>query len=234
MILDKIVYNKRLKLYERKKIISLSDIKSKANKIVSNEGENLNIFKDILSKDKLLVIGEFKKASPSKGIICENFDIIKILSYYNSMKVDAFSILTEEDFFKGNDLYLKCVRKNSSKPILRKDFIIDIYQIYEAKIIGANGVLLIASILKDNLLEFYNVSKSLNLQPLVEVHNKEELDLALKCNCDVIGINNRNLKDFSISLNTTKELIKYIPKDKIVISESGIKSLEDLKAIKSY
>lgn len=150
------------------------------------------------------------------------------------MGVRAFSVLTEEDYFKGSDEYLKRIKKSSMTPILRKDFIIDFYQIYEAKVLGADGILLIASVLKDQLGDFYNEAKKFNLQPLVEVHNKEELDLALKYDCDVIGINNRDLKTFNVSLDVTKELKRYIPDDKILVSESGIMSIEDLKTIKDY
>src|SRR5471030_2612575 len=119
----------------------------------------------------------------------------------------------------------------SHTPILRKDFIIDFYQIYEAKTLGANGILLIASVLGETLGDFYKEAKKFNLEPLVEIHNEEELNLALKYNCEIIGINNRDLKTFNVSLDTTKELIKKIPDDKVIIAESGIMSIEDLKMI---
>ena len=157
-----------------------------------------------------------------------------ILSYYTCIGIRAFSILTEEDYFKGSDEYLKKIKKSSITPILRKDFIIDLYQIYEAKVLGADGILLIAAVLGESLGEFYDEAKRLNLQPLVEVHNKEELDLALKYDCDVIGINNRDLKTFNVSLDTTRELKSYVPEEKILVSESGIMSIDDLKLIKSY
>ena len=238
MILDDIVAKKKIQVEKRKYEIPIEEIKKQAMQIVKTEnkqsnGEYKNLFKEALIKDGLSVIGEFKKASPSKGIIAEDFNIIDILSYYTFMGVRAFSILTEEDYFKGSDEYLKKIRKSSITPILRKDFIIDFYQIYESKLLGANGILLIAAILKEKLFEFYKEAKNYNLQPLVEVHNKEELDLALECYCDVIGINNRNLKTFDVSIDTTEELIKYIPKDKIIISESGIMSIEDLIHVKN-
>lgn len=238
MILDDIVAKKKIQVEKRKCEISIEEIKKQALQIVKIEneqsnGEYKNLFKEALIKDGLSVIGEFKKASPSKGIIVEDFNIMDILSYYTFMGVRAFSILTEEDYFKGSDEYLKKIRKSSNIPILRKDFIIDFYQIYESKLLGANGILLIAAVLKEKLFEFYEEAKNCNLQPLVEVHNKEELDMALKCDCDVIGINNRNLKTFDVSLDTTEKLIRYIPKDKIIISESGIMSVEDLRHIKN-
>ena len=150
------------------------------------------------------------------------------------MEVDAFSVLTEEDYFKGCDDYISALKKMCETPILRKDFVIDFYQIYEAKVLGADGILLIAAVLKDSLGDYYNEAKKFNLQPLVEVHNKEELDLALKYDCDIIGINNRDLKTFNVSLDTFKELKEYVPDDKILISESGFMSLNDLNKIKSY
>ncbi len=236
MILDDIVAKKKIRLKEVKMQKSEHIVKTEAEKIVKKENEEgyVNKFKNALSKDGLSVIGEFKKASPSKGIIVEEFNIENILKYYNYMGVDAFSILTEEDFFKGKPEYIEKIRSMSSTPILRKDFIIDFYQIYEAKVIGADGILLIVSTLQDNLGKFYNEAKKFNLQPLVEVHNKEELETALKYDVDIIGINNRDLKTFKVDLNTTKELIDLIPEGKIKITESGIMSIDDLKTVRGY
>ncbi|MBS5981487.1 MAG: indole-3-glycerol phosphate synthase TrpC [Clostridium butyricum] len=239
MILDEIIKKKKMRVDKRKSEIPIAELKIHALNLLKAENERAkgnykNLFKEALLKDGLSVIGEFKKASPSKGIISEDFDIIEILLCYNNLGVRAFSVLTEEDYFKGSDEYLKRIKKSSMTPILRKDFIIDFYQIYEAKVLGADGILLIASVLKDQLGDFYNEAKKFNLQPLVEVHNKEELDLALKYDCDVIGINNRDLKTFNVSIDVTKELKRYIPDDKILVSESGIMSIEDLKTIKDY
>ena len=239
MILDEIVAKKKIRVEKRKNEIPLEEVKKQAIDIVKFENERgigkyENPFKAALLKDGLSVIGEFKKASPSKGVISEDFKIMDILSYYTCMGVRAFSILTEEDYFKGSDEYLKKVKKSSMTPILRKDFVIDFYQIYEAKVLGADGILLIASVLGKKLGEFFKEAKKFNLQPLVEVHNKEELDLALKYDCDVIGINNRDLKTFNVSLDITRELKSYVPEDKILVSESGIMSIDDLKLIKSY
>lgn len=239
MILDEIIEKKKMRVDKRKSEIPIVELKIHALNLLKAENERAkgnykNLFKEALLKDGISVIGEFKKASPSKGIISEDFDIMEILLCYNNLGVRAFSVLTEEDYFKGSDEYLKRIKKSSITPILRKDFIIDFYQIYEAKVLGADGILLIASVLKDQLGDFYNEAKKFNLQPLVEVHNKEELDLALKYDCDVIGINNRDLKTFNVSLDVTKELKKYIPHDKILVSESGIMSIEDLKTIKDY
>lgn len=236
MILDEIIEKKKARLEKRKSEIPLDIVKEKANKIVQSENKTgyINKFKSSLSKKGLSVIGEYKKASPSKGIIQDNFNLEEIYDFYKYMSVDAFSVLTEEDYFKGCDDYILRLKNLSETPILRKDFIIDYYQIYESKILGADGILLIASVLKESLGDYYNEAKRFNLQPLVEVHNKEELYLALKYDCDVIGINNRDLTTFKVSLKTFKELKKYVPEDKILISESGIMSLENLKEIASY
>jgi indole-3-glycerol phosphate synthase len=236
LILDDIVAKKKIRVDKRKKEIPIKELEKQALAKVKVERElnYENPFKIALKKEGLSVIGEFKKASPSKGVIVENFDIKEILNYYNYLGVDVFSILTEEDFFLGCDEYLKEIRRISHTPILRKDFIIDFYQIYEAKLLGANGILLIASVLGETLGQFYEEAKRFDLEPLVEVHNKEELNLALKYDCEIIGINNRNLKTFNVSLDTTKELIDSIPKDKVIIAESGIMSIRDLKMMKEF
>lgn len=231
MILNDIIAKKKVRVDRRKKEIPIKELEKQALEKVKFERESnyINPFKAELKKKGISVIGEFKKASPSKGVIVEDFKVKEILNYYTYLGVDVFSILTEEDFFLGCDEYLKEIRRISHTPILRKDFVIDFYQIYEAKILGADGILLIVSVLGDSLGEFYREAKRVGLEPLVEVHNKEELDLALKYNCEIIGINNRNLKTFDVDLDTTKELIQSIPKDKIIIAESGIMSIEDLK-----
>ncbi|BCZ46532.1 indole-3-glycerol phosphate synthase [Clostridium gelidum] len=236
MILDDIIAKKKIRVDKRKKEIPIKELEKQALQKVKVEAESnyKNPFKTALTKEGLSVIAEFKKASPSKGVIVEEFNVKEILNYYNYLGVDVFSILTEEDFFLGCDEYLKEIRRISHTPILRKDFIIDYYQIYEAKILGADAILLIVSVLGDNLGEFYHEAKRFNLETLVEVHNKEELDLALKYDCEIIGINNRNLKTFDVALDTTKELIKSIPKDKVIIAESGIMSIEDLKMIEEF
>jgi len=236
LILDDIIAKKKIRVDKRKKEIPITELEKQALEKVKVERESNyeNPFKPALKKEGLSIIGEFKKASPSKGVIVENFDIKEILNYYTFLGVDVFSILTEEDFFLGCDEYLKEIRRISHTPILRKDFIIDFYQIYEAKVLGADGILLIVSALGDSLGKFYKEAKRFDLEPLVEVHNKEELDLALKYDCEIIGINNRNLKNFDVTLDITKELINKVPKDKVIIAESGIMSIEDLKMIQGF
>lgn len=230
MILDDIVEKKKVRVENAKKIVAPEDMYKLALEASSLKDNRIS-FKEALKKEGLSVIGEFKKASPSKGVIRSNFNIEEILDIYTSLGIDAYSVLTEEDFFKGNNEYLKLIKSKSDTPILRKDFIIDFYQIHEAKVLGASAVLLIVAVLGDKLGEFYKECKKLNLDVLVEVHNKEELEIALKYDVDIIGINNRNLKNFVTTLDITEELIKDVPKEKVIVSESGIKDIDDLRKI---
>ncbi|KZL90762.1 indole-3-glycerol phosphate synthase TrpC [Clostridium magnum] len=227
MILDDIV------AYKRRQIEKEKEIKSIEAYSINLQHMPIRDFKRALSKESISIISEIKKASPSKGIIKEDFDPVKIAKVYEEIDIDAVSVLTEKQFFKGKDEYIEIVKKVNSKPILRKDFIIDEYQIFQAKAIGADAVLLIASILENNIKKFYNLAKELGLYCLTEVHNEKELDSALSAGCDIVGINNRDLRDFTVDLKTTEKLIKHIPKDTIVVSESGIKTSEDIKYLRS-
>jgi indole-3-glycerol phosphate synthase len=175
-----------------------------------------------LKKPGISIIGEFKKASPSLGSITSKIDLMERIEDYNA-SVDAISCLTEEDHFHGNVDYLRQIREKSPLPILRKDFMIEEYQFYEAKVIGADAVLLITAILDDvQMHDFYQLARELNLDVLVETHDEKEVERALKIDPRIIGVNNRNLKDFSISLENTKRLRRYVPQDKVFIAESGI------------
>lgn len=219
MILDQIVEDKRIRLKEHKQLVSESDMRRLAEEISTR---NPNCFYDNLRKDGLSIIGEFKKASPSLGKIESKINLMDRIEEYN-LSVDAISCLTEEDHFNGNVEYLKQIRQKSQLPILRKDFMIDDYQFYEAKVIGADAVLLITAILDDvQMHDFYQLARELELDVLVETHDEYEIERALKIEPRIIGVNNRNLKDFSISLENTKSLKKYIPDDKVYIAESGI------------
>jgi len=189
-------------------------------------------FRSALIGDEIAVIAEVKKASPSKGIIREAFVPVDIAAEYERAGVNAMSILTEEHFFMGSSEYLKEIRKIASIPILRKDFIFDEYQIYEAKAIGANAILLIIAILdKDVLSKFMLLAKGLGLDCLVEVHDEKELCIALGCDADIIGINNRNLKTFEVDIKTSGRLKGLIPEGCVVVSESGISSNDDIKVL---
>ena len=232
MILSKIVIEKRKRIEERKKIVSIEEMREKALKLLDDKQENK--FKNALKREGLSIIGEYKKASPSKGVILPDFNIDEIAKFYESLDISAYSVLTEEDYFKGSDDNLIKVKSLSNRPILRKDFIVDFYQIYEAKVLGSSGILLIVAELGDRLKEFYDECIKFKLEPLIEVHNKEELDIALECGGEIIGINNRDLKTFVTTLETTEKLIKYIPKDKVIVSESGMNTIDDLRRVKEY
>lgn len=178
------------------------------------------------------IIAEVKKASPSKGVICEDFDPVRIACNYQKNGAQAISVLTDVDFFQGNLHYLMQVREAIDLPVLRKDFIIDQLQIEEAALHGADAILLIAAILDQKQIEdFAQAAAAMQMDVLVEVHDEEELDKALGARPDLIGINNRNLNDFSVDINTTLRLNQLIPAHIPVISESGLTSAADLKTL---
>lgn len=226
MILDEIVAYKELQLKVEKETTPLDKVMESCNKVITRD------FKKVLSKSEISIIAEIKKSSPSKGIILENFNHIEIGKIYEDINIDAVSVLTERNFFRGNDRYINEVKKINSKPILRKDFIIDSYQIYQSKAIGADAILLIASILKHKLKEYYDLARRIGLQCLVEVHDEEELKLAIESGCSIIGVNNRNLKDFTEDLKNTERLMKNIPSEILVVSESAIKTPEDIRYLR--
>ncbi len=232
MILDKIVEDKKIRLVEHKSRVNGSEIRAQAEEMIKEGGIRPNHFYDALKKPGISIIGEFKKASPSLGKIDSKIDLMDRIEEYNA-SVDAISCLTEEDHFNGNIEYLKQIRKVSPLPILRKDFMIDEYQFYEARAIGADAVLLITAILDDHQMkDFYDLARGLELDVLVETHDEHEIERALKIDPRIIGVNNRNLKDFSISLQNTGRLKKYIPEDKISVAESGIMNDEDVSYLK--
>lgn len=230
MILDDIVADKKIRLTEQKEKVGEAEMKQCA---ASYEGGH-HSFYEALKKPGLSIIGEFKKASPSLGMIPQKIDLIKRIEEYN-VSVDAISCLTEEDHFYGNVGYLKQIREKSGLPILRKDFMIDEYQFYEAKAIGADAVLLIAAILEDAQMKaFYELARSIDLDVLVEVHDEEEMERALKTGARIIGVNNRNLKDFTISLENTKRLRGMLGADRVFVAESGIVTDADVLTLKEY
>ena len=229
MILDQIVEDKKIRLKEHKQLVSESDMRRLAEK---KSTRNPNCFYDNLRKDGLSIIGEFKKASPSLGKIESKINLMDRIEEYN-LSVDAISCLTEEDHFNGNVEYLKQIRQKSQLPILRKDFMIDDYQFYEAKVIGADAVLLITAILDDvQMHDFYQLARELELDVLVETHDEAEIERAMKIDPRIIGVNNRNLKDFTITLETTKRLRRYVPEDKVFVAESGIMDDEDVRFLR--
>ena len=228
-ILQKIVANTKTNLVHKKAEFPLKKIQSSLENLKLPRGK----FKDNISSKDEAIIAEIKKASPSAGIIKEDFDPIKIAMEYESFGASALSILTEEDFFMGSIEYLKDVKKITSLPILRKDFMIDEYQIYESKLIGADCILLIASILADQQIEdFITIAKKLELDYLIEVHDENELKRVDRFEDALIGVNNRNLETFEVDLNNSVRLRNSFRQNNIFIAESGIKSREDMNYLK--
>lgn len=230
MILDEIITYKKTELEARKAEIPVGIISS----AIWSLPLPLN-FKEALlpSPDgRIRVIAEVKKTSPSKGIIREEFDHLEIAKTYERNGASALSVLTDRHFFQGSIDYLSEIRQMVSLPLLRKDFVFDEYQIFEARGYGADAVLLIAAVLDDKeLCDFVKLSFDLGMAPLVEVHDEIELERALKTNAELIGINNRNLQTFKTDINTTVRLMNSVPEDKIVVSESGINTKEDIKLL---
>jgi len=228
-ILQKIVANTKANLVLKKAEFPLEKIQGSLENLKLPRGK----FKDHISNKDEAIIAEIKKASPSAGVIKEDFDPTKIAMDYESFGASALSILTEEDFFMGSVEYLKEVKKITSLPILRKDFMIDEYQIYESKLIGADCILLIASILTDQEIEdFINIAKKLKLDYLIEVHDENELKRVEHFEDALIGVNNRNLETFEVDLNNSVRLKHTFRQKNIFIAESGIKSREDMDYLK--
>ena len=230
-ILQKIVENTRDNLKVKKTNLSLEEIKSSLAELSLPKSN----FKSSISNKNEAIIAEIKKASPSAGVISKDFNPVSKAKDYEAFGASALSILTEEDFFLGSNEYLRAVKKITSLPILRKDFIIDEYQIYESKLIGADCILLIASILSDEQLEeFVAVAKTLELDYLIEVHDENELKRAELFEDALIGVNNRNLKTFEVDLDNSVRLRNLFFKKNIFIAESGIKSIYDINYLKLH
>lgn len=231
-MLDEIVLKTKERLEESKKNKPFDDLKEE----VANLEINFDFpFEKALASEGLSIIAEVKKASPSKGLIAEEFDYLAIAKEYESAGVSAISVLTEPYFFKGSNDYLKEIACEVKVPILRKDFTIDPYMIYEAKVIGASAVLLIVSILSDDELRYYlEIADLLGLSAIVETHDKKEIKRALDAGARIIGVNNRDLKNFTVNINNSIELCRLVPSDVLFISESGIKTKDDtLKLIEN-
>lgn len=230
MILNEIADYTRKRVEKLKIKRSFDDVKQKAFTMNIN---NEFLFEKALKSEDMSFICEVKKASPSKGVIADDFPYIHIAKEYEKAGAAALSVLTEPKYFLGNDQYLDEICKAVSIPVLRKDFIIDSYQIYEAKILEASAVLLISELLDEKTLkEFIEIAHGLGISALVESHTERELQKAIKVGARIIGVNNRDLKTFEISLNTSKKLAKIVPEHAIFVSESGIKTPNDIKTLK--
>ncbi len=226
MILQQIADHTKERIAFEKEKLPYSELKKQADEFNKDTGFP---FEKALSKEGISFICEVKKASPSKGIIAEDFPYTDIAVEYEKAGADAISVLTEPKWFMGRDEYLAGIRKNVSIPLLRKDFTVDEYMIYQAKKIGADAVLLICSILSDmQLSEYFGIADELGLSALVETHDETEVERALRAGSRIIGVNNRNLKDFTVDVGNSIRLRKLVPDNILFVSESGMKTREDI------
>jgi len=229
--LAQIVESKKARLERLKRMIPADAVKSSAHRTTLNKTRS---FYNALDRDdRLNLIAEIKKASPSKGLLREEYDPVEIAIDYESHGAAAISILTEEDHFLGSLEHLRGVRPNVSRPLLRKDFIFDPYQVYEAAAVGADAILLIVAILDAaTLASLIQLAEQTGLDALVEVHDRQELNTALGAGAKIIGINNRDLKTFRVDLHTTLQLAPYVPDAAILVSESGIHTADDIRMLR--
>jgi indole-3-glycerol phosphate synthase len=229
MILDTIIENKRREVEEAKEALPLEEIK----RGIGEAPPPADFYKAIDCGGGLRIIAEIKKASPSKGVLRDDFDPVKIALSYAEGGAAALSVLTDEQFFMGSLSYLGDIRNAVDIPLLRKDFIIDPYQVYEARLYGADALLLIVSALRQEILkELLDLTHSLGMNVVVEVHNEEELERALDAESRIIGVNNRDLRTFDVDLGVSARLSRKMPAGIIAIAESGISSGEDIKKLR--
>jgi indole-3-glycerol phosphate synthase len=233
-ILKKILARKSEEISECKSKMSEQELKDRADDCPPTRGFNMSIEKSI-GEGHAAVIAEIKRASPSKGVICENFDPESIARSYENAGATCLSVLTDVDFFQGSNEYMQSARAACALPVLRKDFMIDPYQIYESRILGADCILIIVSALSDTQMQdLVGTSEEIGLDILVEVHNREELERGLMLRTPLIGINNRNLHTFETDIETTIGLLPDVLHDRTVISESGIHTIEHVKTMRKH
>lgn len=228
-VLDVLAESAKKRVYENSRVIPEAELKAKALNL-----KKLGFgFEKALKTEDIAFICECKKASPSKGLIAPDFDCLKIAKEYEAAGADAISVLTEPTQFLGSDIYLQETAAAVNIPCIRKDFTVDSYMIYEARLLGAQALLLICSILKkEQLREYIEICDGLGLSALVEAHDEQEIDMALECGARVIGVNNRNLRDFSVDVKNSRRLRSLVPKDRVFVSESGVKTAEDIKILR--
>lgn len=236
MILDEIAESAKLRVEKNKQKISLKAIRERAEKAASGRsgkrGDKFSFEKALRGED-ISFICEVKRASPSKGMIAEYFPYLDIAEEYESAGAAAISCLTEPKYFMGSDRYLEEIASCTNIPVLRKDFTVDAYQIYEAKALGASAVLLICSILDNGQLkEYLEITESLGLSALTEAHDEGEIERALTCGAGILGVNNRNLKEFTVNVENSLRLRKYVPENVIFVAESGISTAEDIEKLR--
>lgn len=233
-ILQRIVIRKAEEVAERSARVTMAALMEQLASAVEPRGF-VEAMRQRLASGSSAVIAEVKKASPSKGVIREDFDPAQIARSYERGGAACLSVLTDIDFFQGADAYLQQARAACALPVLRKDFIIDPYQVYEARVLGADCILLIAAVLSDEQMQqLSGLATGLGMDVLVEVHDAEELQRTLPLNLPLVGINNRNLRSFETSLDTTIELLEAIPAERIVVTESGIHSAEDVSLMRQH
>ncbi|MEK7678856.1 MAG: indole-3-glycerol phosphate synthase TrpC [Deltaproteobacteria bacterium] len=232
MILREIVRNRAARLSRQKQLISVDEIKNRLGSAMPVRDFRAAVIGKGKADD-IRIIAEVKKASPSKGVIRDVFDPLALAKEYEANGASAISVLTEEKYFQGSLEYLRLIKEKTGLPVLRKDFIIDEYQIYEARSAGADAVLLIAAILDEKALKnFIWLTEALGMAALIEVHDEEEIKKALEAGASLIGVNNRDLKTFKVDINATIRLLPLVPKDKILVSESGLSAREEILMLK--
>ncbi|MDD6211788.1 MAG: indole-3-glycerol phosphate synthase TrpC [Clostridiales bacterium] len=228
-ILDQLANHARERVEEAKKRVTLDEIREQALALPKGSFA----FENALKKDGISFICECKKASPSKGVIAPEFPYLQIAKDYEGAGADCISVLTEPKWFLGSEKYLKEIASAVSIPCLRKDFTVDEYMIYEAKILGASAVLLICSILaEEQIRDYIQICDRLGLSALVEAHDEEEVSMALRAGARIIGVNNRNLKNFTVDTENSARLRRMIPKEILFVSESGVKNGEDVAKLR--
>ena len=228
-ILNEIAEYAVLRVAEAKKNKSLEAVKAEA--LAMQKGEFA--FENALKKPGISYICECKKASPSKGIIAEAFPYLQIAKEYEAAGADCISVLTEPKWFLGKDEYLKEIANSVSTPCIRKDFVVDEYMIYEAKVLGAQAVLLICSILsKEQIREYIQICDELGISALVEAHDEGEVRMAIEAGARIIGVNNRNLKDFTVDTGNSQRLRELVPNNVVFVSESGVKEASDIEQLR--
>lgn len=231
-ILEQLADHARKRVMAEMEENSLDTMRELAMSKSSATGD-LFAFEQALRKEDVSFICECKKASPSKGLIAPNFPYLEIAKEYEAAGADCISVLTEPKWFLGNDEYLKEIAKAVSIPCLRKDFTVDEYQIYQAKVLGASAVLLICSVLtEDQMKDYIRICDELGLSALVEVHDEQEVQTAINAGARIIGVNNRNLKDFSVDTDNSRRLRELIPPDVLFVSESGVRTAEDVETLR--
>lgn len=229
-ILDRLANYAGERVKIKKQSRSLDEVRQLAFSLPKGDFE----FEKALKKSDIAFICECKKASPSKGVIAENFPYLKIAKEYEAAGADCISVLTEPKWFLGSDDYLSEIAENVTIPCLRKDFTIDEYMIYEAKILGAKAVLLICAILTcEQIKKYIGICDTLGISALVEAHSESEVTTAVRCGARVIGVNNRDLRDFSVNTDNSRKMRELIPENVVFVSESGIKSADDISLLRN-